>query len=389
MSRPPEPPAPARTAADPGRRRLLAGLAAAALLRPGRAEARIRIESSAGPLLLERLGPRLEQPVALAFLGRGILLVGERAGRVRLVWPTGEVRTLGGLPRVADRGEAGLFDLALLPSIGRSQDLLFSYARPYAFTESRMSVGRAGLDPFSERLSEMTIAFHQPDASEARSRFGGRMVPTSQRSFLLALGERGDREAPDDPGRITGKVLHWRPEGVPAAGSPFLGPNAQPGIWSLGHRDPAGMAIRPADGRLWLLERAEPGTGLYRVLPGLLHGPARETSPPRAPDPQSLPAKAAPRVGPVLAFRAEQRPATLAFVPASSRLAAWAGDLLVGFGRGSELRRYRPEGDRIAGEERLALELPGPVADLRAGPDGRIWMLAGDREGAIWRLGPA
>ena len=49
-----------------------------------------------------------------------------------------------------------------------------------------------------------------------------------------------------------GKIVRITPDGAPAPGNPFADkPGARPEIWSYGHRNPQGLAINPADDKLW------------------------------------------------------------------------------------------------------------------------------------------
>ena len=95
------------------------------------APAPVRISSSAGPLLLETVATGLENPWSLAFLPDGRMLVTERPGRLRLVAADGKLsQPLGGLPRVAARGQGGLLDIALDPDFCTKRAVYLSFAEP-------------------------------------------------------------------------------------------------------------------------------------------------------------------------------------------------------------------------------------------------------------------
>jgi glucose/arabinose dehydrogenase len=72
----------------------------------------------------------------------------------------------------------------------------------------------------------------------------------------------------------------------------------------------------------------------------------------------------------------------------------WDGDLLVGAMAGAALHRVIMDGNAPAGEERYLLDRGERVRDVRAGPDGAIYVATelsrqGDQaDGKILRLTP-
>ena len=58
-----------------------------------------------------------------------------------------------------------------------------------------------------------------------------------------------------------GKIVHITPDGAPAPDNPFANkPGARPEIWlHTVHRNPQGLAINPADGKLWEQEHGPMG----------------------------------------------------------------------------------------------------------------------------------
>jgi glucose/arabinose dehydrogenase len=73
---------------------------------------------------------------------------------------------------------------------------------------------------------------------------------------------------------------------------------------------------------------------------------------------------------------------------AGDKFPGWRGDLFVG-GLGSEqLIRLRLDGENVTAEERM-LQGVGRVRDVRAGPDGHLYLLIDAPDGALLRLDPA
>ena len=78
----------------------------------------------------------------------------------------------------------------------------------------------------------------------------------------------------------------------------------------------------------------------------------------------------------------------MAFVT-GDRFPQWRGHLLVGALRGQVLVRLDVQNEKIVGEERLLEGLIGRIRDVRLGPDGLIYLLTDEAQGALLRLEPA
>jgi glucose/arabinose dehydrogenase len=67
---------------------------------------------------------------------------------------------------------------------------------------------------------------------------------------------------------------------------------------------------------------------------------------------------------------------------------AWRGDLFVGALKAQLLVRLEIEGNRVVAEERMLQERWGRIRDVRQGPDGLIYLLTDEPDGALLRLEP-
>jgi glucose/arabinose dehydrogenase len=74
-------------------------------------------------------------------------------------------------------------------------------------------------------------------------------------------------------GSDLGKVHHLTAEGAPVRGNPWAGRGGRAAMyWSMGHRNPLGIAFAP-DGRLWSSEMGpQGGDELNLILPGRNYG---------------------------------------------------------------------------------------------------------------------
>ena len=67
---------------------------------------------------------------------------------------------------------------------------------------------------------------------------------------------------------------------------------------------------------------------------------------------------------------------------------AWRGDLLVGALKDRMLVHLTVADGQVTGEERLFRREFGRVRDVRIGPDGAIWLLSYEPDGALVRIVP-
>lgn len=364
----------------PGRRAVIAGGLAAALLGSRRTDA-ATLTLGGERVALERIAERLEDPVALGFLPRGGVLVAERAGNLAEIRPGRRIQRYSGVPRVPRIRGAGLRDILVPRDVARSRRILLSYVDDFAFTQMRLVLARAAIDLNSGRLTGIERIWEEDPPADGTGRMSGRLCDAGDGSVYLALGDRGTREAALDPTLAVGKIYRLGMSGGVALNAPILGDDARRGIWSMGHADPAALAVRPADGSLWCLDGDGTADWLTRVLAGLGHAaPGEAESGARlGEDPENVPV-----MRPAHVWNDPVRGTALAFLPAG--FGALAGSALLGTRRG--LRLVRLKGDRLSGDVPAGDDL-GRIADIRIGPDGAAWILAGGGEGTLWRLGPA
>ncbi len=79
----------------------------------------------------------------------------------------------------------------------------------------------------------------------------------------------------------------------------------------------------------------------------------------------------------------------LAFPSAKAQQSpAWRGNLFVGSLKFHHLVRVELDGERVVAQERLLENAFGRVRDVRQGPDGLLYLLTDEVEGALIRLEP-
>lgn len=370
---------------------LALALAVSAVAGGGPAGAQTLFETSAGPVSAEIIASGLVHPWALAFLPDGALLVTERPGRLRIV-RDGEVGPpIAGVPEVFARGQGGLLDIALAPDFATSGRLYLSYAEPgpggagTAVMAARLEVdGRAG------RLVEQRVIFEMNRFTPSRIQFGSRIAVAGDGALFVTLGDRGEADRAQDADDLAGGVVRIAPDGTVPADNPFVGRPGADELWTIGHRNPQGAAIRPSDGSLWTVEHgAMGGDEINKERKGRNHGwPVISYGQHYGGGRIGVGTAAPGMEQPVYYWDPSIAPSGLVFYD-GEMFPEWRGDLLVGALKFELLARLEMEGDRVVGEERLFAGAFGRIRDVRVGPDGAIWLVTDEDPGAIVRITPA
>ena len=324
------------------------------------------------------------------------MLVTQKGGALVIVRADGSAvdATVGGVPAVNASGQGGLLDVALDPDFA---------AEPWIYlTYSEDGVGGAGTALargrlINNELQDLAVIWRQAPKVNSGSHFGSRIVFRSDKTLYVTVGERGQ----DDPANPTaqnaqnvaktlGKVVRLNRDGSIPPGNPvFAAAGALPGLWSLGHRNPQGAALRPGTDELWLTEHGpRGGDELNQVLPGRNYGwPLVSYGCPYS-FPQSEPS-CRPGGGVHTPTYEEPKstwlptstaPSGLAFY-SGDRFPEWRGNLFAGALAGATLWRIvlDTNSEVALREEVLVVKALGKrIRDVRQGPDGWLYLLSDD-----------
>jgi glucose/arabinose dehydrogenase len=344
---------------------------------------------------VETFATGLAHPWALQFLPDGRLIVTERDGRLRIISRDGRLGPpIKGVPAVAATGQGGLLDIALAPDFATSRVIVMSFAEPRGDGLNGTSVARAvlALDASGDggALSDVRVILRQQPATRGGLHFGSRLAFADDGTLFVTLGERYQRDEAQSLERHWGKVVRINLDGTVPADNPFVGrPPALPEIWSVGHRNPQSAAIHPLTRELWTVEHGArggdevniPRKGRNYGWPLITYG--RDYSGARIGTGTS-------REGleqPIYYWDPSIAPSGMAFYT-SDAAPAWKGNLFVGALAGQMLVRLVLDGERVIGEERLLVDLGKRMRDVRAGPDGAIWVATDHPRGEIIRVVP-
>ena len=202
------------------------------------------------------------EPWAIAPLKDGRLLVTERKGRLYLFDPETKKKTeIKGTPKVAYGGQGGLGDVALHPDFANTPWIYLSYAEQGQGGYGAVVIrGKLDLKRSTPQLTQIEKIWTQvPKFSSGQGHYGHRIVFGPDGKLWISSGERQQFDPAQDMKSNAGKIIRLNDDGSIPADNPFMnqGEIAQQ-VWSLGHRNPLGMAFDPK-GQLWVIEMGPKG----------------------------------------------------------------------------------------------------------------------------------
>ena len=325
----------------------------------------------------------LVNPWDIAFAPDGRMFVTERPGRIR-VYASGApraalLRTFT-IPSMRAEGESGALGLALDPAFAsngylyvcasrtdggawRNQVLRYRVTSGSSFTFNRYVV----------RNGMRAAVVHNGCALE----FG------RDGKLYVSMGDAARSEDAQDPARLNGKILRLNGDGTIPADNPVLpGAGGPTAVFSLGHRNPQGIAIHPVNGRKYAAEHGPDEEDELNLLIGggnygwpIHRGPAAQAG-----------------------FRdpcwSSGRPTIATSGTAFTRTANWGdfrNQLFVTTLKDQDIRRFTIAADGRTCTERAVL-LNGTFGRLRAivsGPSGYLFVSTSNGSGdRILRLVP-
>ena len=327
----------------------------------------------------------------MAFLPDGRLLVTEKPGRLLVVDRAGnKSQPISGLPAVDYGGQGGLGDVVLHPDFADNRLVYLSYVEAGEADTRGAAVARGvlELDDAAGSLSDIEIIWRQEPKVTGRGHYGHRLLFDDSGHLFVASGDRQKFDPAQDMSGNLGKIVRLYDDGSVPKDNPFYndgGVSAQ--IWSLGHRNPLGIAF-DLDGQLWNIEMGpKGGDELNRIVRGENYGypivsNGDHYSGKEIPDHDTRPEFAAPEVWwtPVIS------PGGF-MVYDGELFSDWRGDGFIAGLSSESLVRIEFEGTSAREAERF--DMGKRMRAVAQGPDGAIWMLEDKKGGRLLRLTPA
>jgi glucose/arabinose dehydrogenase len=237
-------------------------------------------------------------------------------------------------------------------------------------------------------LDDVKVIFRQVPKVGNSLHLGSRLVFGPDGKLFITTGERFLFDPAQDLSNHLGKILRINPDGSVPDDNPFIAQkDAQPEIWSYGHRHVQGAAIHPETGKLWTNEFGPrggdelniPGAGANHGWPTVSWGRHYDGRKIAAPATHPESADAIYHWTPVIS------PSGMTFYTGEV-FPDWKGNLLIAGLSSGGIVRLTVEGDKVTGEERISLG--ERIRDVAQGPDGSVFVLTDSSNGEILRLAP-
>jgi glucose/arabinose dehydrogenase len=313
----------------------------------------------------------------MTFLPDGRLLITEKKGRLLVVTQDGDQsQPVSGVPEVDYGGQGGLGDVVLHPEYADNGTIYLSYAEVGEDDVRGAAVMRATLtlNEDAGALSNQRVIWRQDPKVTGRGHYAHRIVFSRDSHMFISSGDRQKFTPAQEMQQNLGKILRLNDDGSVPSDNPFSeqgGVAAQ--IWTLGHRNPLGIAF-DGEGRLWAQEMGpRHGDELNLIVRGENYGYPIVSNGNHydgriIPDHDTRPEFEAPKSYWVPAIS----PAGL-IIYTGDLFPAWEGNAFLGGLSSEALIRVEIEGDSAREVERF--EMGERIREVEQGPDGAIWLL--------------
>lgn len=333
----------------------------------------------------------LTNPWSLAFLPDGAILVTENRGTLRLI-RNGELLPdpIAGVPEVQTGFLSGLLDVKLHPDFARNKLVYLTYDKPQDDAPV-LAVAHGVFD--GRALTNVEDIF----VAEAAGSISRMLFAPDGKLYVSVYGAESGND-PQDPSEYDGKILRLEYDGSVPSDNPFVGRQGyRPEIFTMGHRSPEGLVWHEPTGRIWEVEMGPNGGDEVNILEAggnygwPLVSMGRSYRGPFQPDKFHREGM----IDPVVFWVPSISTTGMTFYT-GDRLPAWQGNLFVGgvrfgeiAGTGQISRIVFNENMEEIRRESLLADLRHRIRDIRQGPDGLLYVLTDDEDGAILRIEPA
>lgn len=323
---------------------------------------------------LETVVSDIQIPWGMVWLPDGSMLVTEKSGVLYHV-KNGTKTEVKNVPKVYNRGQGGLLDIALHPDYAKNGWIYITYAAEEGEGDGgNTKLIRAKLQDGS--LTQIESLYKASPNSTKGQHFGSRIVFDNKGYLYFSIGERGDRiKNPQDITRDCGKIYRLNDDGSIPKDNPFVGQaGAKEAIYTFGNRNPQGMAKHPETGEIWSHEHGPQGGdeiniakkganyGWSIVTYGIDYDGTTISTQNKKPGIED----------PIFYWLPSIAPSGMAFVT-GDRYPDWKGHLLVGSLKFQYLELLKLKGNEVIERQKIATDI-GRIRNVAQGPDGFIYI---------------
>ncbi len=283
----------------------------------------------------------------------------------------------------------GMLDMTLHPRFAENKLIFFTYHKPLAGDTYTLALGKARYNGggFAE--------FKELYAGNAIRTGGSRLTFGLDGLLYITVGGAGRTPEAQALDSIYGKTIRLKEDGTVPADNPFVGKaGARPEIYTFGHRDHHGIAANPATGQIFEAELGPMGGDKINILkaggnygwPNFGYGRDNDGSP--------MPPPGEGIEQSWITWNPGVTPSGLLFYT-GEKFPKWKGNIFVG-----SIQRGRIAGtgaiervvfnDKLWEQRRETIleDYHQRVRDVKQGPDGLIYVLTEEENGAVLKIEP-
>lgn len=332
----------------------------------------------------------LTAPWGIVALPDGRLLITQKAGTMRIATTAGALTApITGLPAVNASGQGGLLGLCIDPQFTSNRMVYWVFSENVA-GGTQTSVAKGRLAQNEQSIENATVIYRAGPAYNGTLHYGGRILFDRSGNLVVSTGERSDLPTRPLAQSVTsglGKVIRITTSGLPATGNPtFSGSGALPELYSIGHRNPQGLAIHPTTGEIWQGEHGpRGGDEINRLQGGRNYGWPTNTygieysgAAIGAPIQQQNGLEQ-----PVYYWDPVISPSGMTFYT-GNRIAEWQNNLFIASLSATHIVRLVIENNQVTGEERLLVSENQRFRDVTQGTDNALYAITDG--GRLYRI---
>jgi glucose/arabinose dehydrogenase len=332
----------------------------------------------------------LSSPWGVTSLPDGRLLVTQKGGTMRIVTLAGVVSApITGIPAVNAAGQGGLLGLCLDPAFAINRMVYWVFSQSVS-GGNITAVAKGKLSDDETTIDNADVIYQSNTPHPSTLHYGGRILFDETDNLIVSTGERSSADARPLAQSVTsslGKVVRITKNGDPAPGNPtFSGVGALPELYTIGHRNPQGLALHPETGDIWLGEHGpQGGDELNRLQPGKNYGWPTITYGEEYSG-QPVGAGIQVQVGmeqPLYYWDPVIAPSGMTFY-SGDRVPEWENSLFMTALSQTHIARLVIRDNKVVGEERLLASEGQRFRDITQGPDGALYAVTDG--GRLYRI---
>ena len=157
-------------------------------------QTRIQGIKTTTPYQVEVINSDLQKPWGIINLPDGRFLITSKTGYLNIVSADGKtISKVEGLPKVDDKGQGGLLDVALDPDFANNKMIFWSFSEPVP-GGNHTAVAKGKLSADERKIENPTVIFRATPTYDGDKHYGSRLEFDKDGYLFVSTGERSDLE---------------------------------------------------------------------------------------------------------------------------------------------------------------------------------------------------